>query len=132
MITVLIVEPGKPPELSHIPNDHKAWQKIVGGYIAAAMPFEENVVILHNDDGIALNLPPNRRINGQIVPGTFIIAGQDDGGELLSFTPEQVEQYSSLFAVPDIFNSHGHWKVWHEESNVGGWFCLRILTDWVE
>ena len=100
---VLVFEPGKPAYVKEIPNELKAMQEIVGGYIETVY-FEEkgDAVILCNEDGICRELPPNRAVNGDLILGTFFVVGcsaRDGEADFTSLTDEQVEKYSSMFAA---------------------------------
>lgn len=49
-----------------------------------------------NDEGKYNGMEPNRRYGDDIICGPFFICG-DDGGEFISLTDEQVEQYALQF-----------------------------------
>ena len=59
-IRVLYVQPGKYPEVIKIPNTLESFQKYVGGDIGYVTVDREAVVIF-NDEGKLIPLPPNRR-----------------------------------------------------------------------
>lgn len=82
-ITVLKVEPGKPPELVSMANTLQAMQEMVGGYIEI-VPLD-NACLVCNDEGKLNGMEGNRRIGGDIIAGPFFIAGDSgDGQSLLS------------------------------------------------
>ena len=82
-MNVLVVEPGFLPYEKEIPDslssdDHlRALQEIVGGYIEAIYPYEEEVAIVCNEEGLINGLPFNRSVPGGYggVFGTFFICG---------------------------------------------------------
>jgi len=92
-IRAIIVEPSKEPAVCLIENSLKELQKIVGGYIEIVGPEiinDKEIVIICNEEGKLLGLPPNREIGHDILYGTFLIAGIDDG-EIRSLEDEEIE-----------------------------------------
>ena len=57
---ILVVEPMKPCEVREIPDTMEAMQALVGGYIQAVYPFQEEVAVICNEKGRNLDLPYNR------------------------------------------------------------------------
>lgn len=110
-MTILLVDPGKPPRKTELPNDLRAMQDIVGGYIQAVYPFEEPVALVCNDEGKLLNLPPNRPLFVQetnqiydVVCGTFFLcAAPPDSENFESLTDEQIARYTALFSGGGCF-----------------------------
>ena len=51
LLTVLVVEPAKPPYVKQIPDTLQAMQEIVGGNIDATYPFEDPVALVFNSEG---------------------------------------------------------------------------------
>ena len=49
-LTILVVEPGKPPYLRQIPDTLQAMQEIVGGDIDATYPYEDPVALIFNSE----------------------------------------------------------------------------------
>lgn len=93
-IKVLIVEPGKNPELKEIESSLESMQKIVGGYIEQVrLPSGGSLVM--NEEGKRKNLPLNRAIPElqDIIRGTFFIAS----ARLGSLSPKQIEVYTARF-----------------------------------
>ena len=108
-ITVLVVEPGKVPEIKKI-RGLREMQKIVGGIIQPLYPFEDEVALVVNDEGKLLGLPMNRELRNEegvcydIVCGTFFIVGAPvEYDHFTSLTEDQVQRYSLLFAMPRTF-----------------------------
>lgn len=107
---VLIVEPEKEPVVEEISGGLRGMQKIVGGYIQAIYPFEEQVALVCNEEGILLGLPLNRALRddeGQIydvIRGTFFLCGAPADSESFSdLTAEQINKFERLFHTPEIF-----------------------------
>ena len=99
---VLVVEPMKPCEAREIPDTLEAMQAIVGGYIQAVYPFQEEVAVVCNEEGRNLDLPFNRPLIDEsglpydIVCGTFFMAGFS-GEHFVSLTEEQIQKYKVLY-----------------------------------
>lgn len=107
---VLTVEPGKAPEAKEISGSLKEMQSIVGGFIQAIYPFEDEVALICNEESLLLGLTPNRALkddNGNIydvICGTFFLCGAPaDSDNFTSLTSEQIKQFYQQFHQPEIF-----------------------------
>lgn len=97
---VIVAMPGKPAELREIDNDLKTLQSIVGGYISIVGGYIETVtgifftdlVMIVNEEGRLLGLPPNRLIEGHLIVGPIVFAKAGEEGELES-VPEFAQQF---------------------------------------
>ena len=99
---VLIVKPGYAPYEAEI-NGLQEMQNVVDGTIQAIYPFEDNVAIVCNDEGIFLGMPFNRSMPGGYggVYGPFFVCGL--GVEnFCSLTSEQVKTYTREFRNAEI------------------------------
>lgn len=85
-IKVVIFEPGKPGRVDYIPNKLKNMQRVVGGQTESVHLTRDSVIICHKE-GRQLGLPENRLG----ICGTFFVAGDDGGEDLVSLSREQVE-----------------------------------------
>lgn len=101
-MNVLVVEPGLAPYEKAI-NGLSEMQDTVGGLIQAIYPFEEPVAVVCNDEGLLLNLPFNRSMEGGYggVFGTFFVCGLGEE-DFCSLTPEQMEVYKKKFHRAEI------------------------------
>ena len=94
---MLVVEPGLAPYEKSIHGLHEM-QNTVGGLIQAIYPFEDQVAVVCNEEGLLLNLPFNRSMEGGYggVFGTFFVCGlgQED---FCSLTPEKMKTYKEKF-----------------------------------
>lgn len=116
-ISVLLVEPGKYPQMIEIANSLEAMQELVGGYIEVIMPYESQVALVCNEEGRLTNLPLNRALylgEGKnrelvdIIHGSFFICyASDESGEFLSLPKELAEKYKTLFRLPELFFKQG-------------------------
>ena len=106
---VLVVEPEQRPEEKEIDDSLTAMQKIVGGLIQP-IHLDNSVVLVCNDEGRLMDLPPNRGLrdkNGQmydIVFGTFFLCNSPaDCYHFTSLTAEQIKRYEERFHTPEMF-----------------------------
>ncbi|MCA5961652.1 DUF3846 domain-containing protein [Blautia sp. RD014234] len=80
-IRVLLVRPGKAPEVMEMENSLSGMQRAVEGNIEMLLPFEEEVALVCNEEGKLDGLPLNRGIRDRegclldIVAGNFFCAG---------------------------------------------------------
>ena len=103
-IRALMVEPMESPKLVTLQNDLDSLQKAVSigapdqGLIEL-VPLEDNILILCNEEGKLIGLEPNRRLGDDILCGVFYVVAEDEEGELMSLTSEQIEKYSEFFGT---------------------------------
>ena len=108
-IKVLVVKPEKAPTIAEYEDTLETWQQLVGGFIELCYPFEENVAILCNEEGKINGLPLNRAVRDDageivdIIAGVFAVIGLDNEGGFRSLTDEDLEKYTKLYAVPEVF-----------------------------
>ena len=108
-MNVLVVEPGYLPYEKEIPDtlssdDHlRALQEIVGGWIQAIYPYEEEVAIICNEEGLINGLPFNRSVPGGYggVFGTFFICGLGEE-DFCSLPPDLMERFKSEYESSEI------------------------------
>ena len=98
-IRVLRAEPGGPVRELQIENRLEAFQKSVGGYIECA-GLKDGAVLICDDEGKLKGLRPNRRLGGDLIVGTFLIAGVDAEGDFCSLTEAQAERWKKELAEP--------------------------------
>ena len=97
-IRVLKFEPGKAPKEVTMPNTLEAFQSAVGGYIET-LGLDGDAVLVCNEEGKLMGLSANRRVGGDTIAGTFLIAGSADG-EFCSLPVEDTAHYARQFAQP--------------------------------
>ena len=99
---VLVVEPGYAPYEKSI-NGLDEMQATVGGLIQAIYPYEEQVAIVCNEEGLLHGLEFNRSVPGGYggVVGTFFICGLGEE-DFCSLTPEQMEKYRKKYHKAEI------------------------------
>lgn len=99
---VIVCEPRKLCEVREIGNELEDYHEVVGGWIETVYPFDDNVVLVCNEEGKTLGLPYNRPLFDRegvmydIVAGTFFLCGTEDE-YFVSLTDEQIERYVKIF-----------------------------------
>lgn len=99
LIRVLVVEPGRTPYESEIPNTLEGQQRAVEGRIEYLYN-EDQTILVVNEESKINGSEGNRRIEGDVLCGCFFVAG-DTGEELCSLTEEQIKKYAEQFAQPE-------------------------------
>lgn len=101
-MNVLVVEPDFAPYEKEI-NGLSEMQETVGWLIQAIYPFEDEVAVVCNDEGILLGMPFNRSMEGGYggVFGTFFVCGLGEE-DFCSLTPKQMETYRRKFHHAEI------------------------------
>ncbi len=109
-IKAVFIQPGEPPEMIEMENSLKGYYALVGDPIQAVYPFEDDAVLICNDEGKLNGLPLNRALldrDGKvsdIIAGNMIICRAPRGSEdFASLTPGQVRKYMNRFRRPEIF-----------------------------
>ncbi|WP_368191442.1 DUF3846 domain-containing protein [Blautia sp. 1033sp1_1033st1_G9_1033SCRN_220408] len=105
---VLLIKPGKKPEIVEIEPGLESLQKMVGGDIQVVYPFDDLVGLIVNDEGKLKGLPLNRALRDakgeiyDIIVGDFLVVGltEDDFGSL---SDELVKKFTGLFEYPETF-----------------------------
>lgn len=103
---VIIVKPFTNPYVATIKGDLESMQKIVGGYIQAIYPFDDEVALVCNEEGKIEGLPPNRfllnRNNGicDFICGDFFICYAPIDSENFESMPESlIQKYIDKFSA---------------------------------
>ncbi len=96
-IRVLIVEPNKEPRQMKIEHTLENLQNTVDGIIEYVQ-LDYHTDIICNEEGKILGMELNRRVENDIIAGTFIIAGQHYG-ETISLSRKQINQYKKIFRL---------------------------------
>lgn len=109
-IKVIILEPNKEAYLGEIENDLSGMQQVVGGYIQAIYPFEEEVALVCNEEGKINGMPLNRALFDEnskvydIIAGTaFLCDCSTDNFKSLS--KKHQEKFLAMFKYPETFVS---------------------------
>ncbi|MBQ3935410.1 MAG: DUF3846 domain-containing protein [Clostridia bacterium] len=100
-IRMLVLEPGKTPYEKTVSDELKSLQTEVGGLIEITYPFDDNAIVIGNEEAKLIGMEGNRRINGSVYAGPLLIAGDDGRGGMTDLTDEQVKKYSDMFQTPE-------------------------------
>lgn len=91
-IRILYKEVGKEPQIMFIENTLEEKQKLVGGLIEV-VPYE-NVLIICNEEGKILNMPPNLVFEYDYIAGNCFVIGDDyKNADFKSLTDEEILKY---------------------------------------
>lgn len=107
---VIIVKPFTNPYVANIKGDLESMQKIVGGYIEAVYPFDdEEIALVCNEEGKINGLMPNRflldRNNGicDFICGDFFLCSAPADSENFESMPENlIDQYVTKFSARGV------------------------------
>ncbi len=101
-IKVLMVKPMEHPKVVQISNDITTFNRLVSmdNYYtcdAEILLIESYIGILRNSEGSLLNLKGNRKINDEIIAGTFFVVGFDEHGFISSLSESKIKKYTERF-----------------------------------
>ena len=99
LIQVLYVEPHKKPYVTEIPNTYEATNQAVMGLIEYIYNDDGTLYVINEESKIN-GMEGNRRIEGDVLVGQFIVAG-DSGEDLRSLTEKEIEKYLKKFDEPE-------------------------------
>ena len=107
---VVVVDPGEEARIVEIANTLEDMQETVGGYIEIYEPFDDDAVIVCNEEGKINGMPMNRLIRDghgnarDIICGTFFICYAPFESESFeSLSDELCEKYKEMFKTPEMF-----------------------------
>ena len=93
-LRILLKKVGREPEIQLIDNTLEAKQRLVNGLIEV-VPFDvcEDTLIVCNEEGKILSLPPNTLFDLDYIAGDYFVVGDDyENGDFKSITDEQIEK----------------------------------------
>lgn len=111
-LTVVKVEPQKPPEVVTIGSSLEALQAAVGGNIEVVCPYDDMVGLMMNEEGKLRGMQLNRALKDEygqiydIIAGTFYVIGLGDE-DFCSLTDQQIEDYLSKYEQPYLYMQMG-------------------------
>lgn len=112
IISALLVEQGVPARRILIENTQEVIRDILGGDVCLCKYWDDNAVVLRNQsipptqDNLNRAIFENNRIV-DVIPGSFIICGQDASAGLTGLSGELLFKYTVKFHVPDRFQKIG-------------------------
>lgn len=98
---MVIVEPHKPAYEALVEDSLESLQRAVKGYIEITYPFDDNAMVIGNEEAKLIGMEGNRRVNGSVYAGPLLIAADDGEGGTTDLTDEQVERYKQMFSMPE-------------------------------
>lgn len=98
---MVIVEPHKPAYEALVEDSLEALQRAVGGYIEITYPFDDNAMVIGNEEAKLIGIEGNRRVGGSVYAGPLLIAADDGEGGTTDLTDKQVEHYKQMFSMPE-------------------------------
>ena len=106
---VIIVKPFTNPYVKEIKGDLKSMQTVVGGYIQAIYPFDDEVALVCNEEGKINGLMPNRfllnRNNGvcDFICGDFFLCYAPAESEHFESMPDNlIQKYIDKFSARGV------------------------------
>lgn len=106
---VLLIAPGKAPEIKEMTPDLASLQSAIGGYIEATYPFEEPVGLIVAEEGKLEGMPLNRALRDQdgmvydVLAGPVVVVGLGEE-DFCTLTQAQLEKYEKIFHEPEMFS----------------------------
>ena len=98
------VKPMCQPEIIETDGSLESLKKEVEGWIQVVYPWDDEVVLVHNDEGKLMGLDYNRGLynaDGRMydyIAGNFVILGEKEGS-FCSLSDEQAEKYAEEFRL---------------------------------
>lgn len=104
-LRMLMIQPHRTPVVTYVKDDLASLQRAVSdhceeSYIEYTYPFEDDCMILGNEEAKINGMEGNRRLGNGIYAGPIFVTRDDGIGGLCSLTEEQVQKYSEMFANP--------------------------------
>ena len=105
-IRVLMIEPGKIPIETRIPDTLESWQSAVSkedesSLMEVTYPFDDQCCVVGNEEAKLIGMQGNRHINGAVYAGPIYIIGYTGDGNFCDLTDAQTERYSKIFEKPE-------------------------------
>lgn len=107
---VVMVEPNEAPIVMEMTNQLDDMQETVGGLIEEVYKFEDDAVIIANEEGKIKRMPLNRVIRNKegkvidLICGPFFICyAPFESESFLGLSDEMVEKYKEMFKTPEMF-----------------------------
>lgn len=102
---VIVIRPYSQPKVEEIENTLEAKQAIVGGYIEAIYPWDDEIALICNEEGKLMDLPLNRFLYDEdgtpydYIAGTFLICGAPSDSENFESVPDDlIGKYIEFFS----------------------------------
>ena len=110
---IIVVEPFKEPYVTNIERTLDNMQRLVGGYIQAVYPFDdEEIALVCNEEGKLQDLTPNRILFNEygkpvdMIVGTFFLCSAPFDSEKFEDIPaELIDKYIKKFSFKELLNN---------------------------
>ena len=117
MITVLKIEPRKEPMMIALEPTLEALRNAVSAGTDESVNVRSKEVggcayIVYAADGIIHDLEPNRKVDGEIICGTFFAVAVNDEGYATTLTYGQACEYSEMFREIENYTYSEALKDW--------------------
>ena len=104
-LRMLMIQPHRTPIVTFVREDIDDLQRAVSDHgedsrIQYTYPFDDDCMVLGNDDAKCIGMDGNRRFGESIYAGPIFITRDNHNSGLCSLTDEQVQKYSEMFAEP--------------------------------
>ena len=104
-LRMLMIQPHRTPIVTFVREDIDDLQRAVSDHgedsrIQYTYPFDDDCMVLGNDDAKCIGMEGNRRFGESIYAGPIFITRDNHNSGLCSLTDEQVQKYSEMFAEP--------------------------------
>ena len=105
-LRTLMILPNEKPVETRVVDELDCWQKAVSrqgedSMMEVTYPFEDNAVVVGNEEAKLIGMEGNRRFGDSIYAGPLFIVNDDGRGGFCDLTDEQVEKYSKMFENPE-------------------------------
>lgn len=109
---IIVVEPFREPYVKNIERTLDNMQKLVGGYIQAVYPFEdEEIALVCNEEGKLQDLTPNRILFRygkpvDMIVGTFFLCSAPfDSEDFEDIPTELIDKYIKKFSFKELLKN---------------------------
>ena len=109
---VVLCRVGEDAVITDIKKEYDTYSQIVDGYITCVYPFDDNAILVCNDEGKINGMKFNRYLKADGIPydaimGDFFIVGDDMIDDFTDLSLAQAEKYKKMFEHPDN-RTHEH------------------------
>lgn len=98
IIRSIYVQPGKQPVEQYLNGTEAQIENLVDGRIAS-IGVDEGICVFYNAFGEVLKMPENRSIFNQKFYGSFVVAGFDEFGNILSLSDDNYDYFADLLKL---------------------------------
>ena len=103
---VLMIQPHRKPIETRVIDRLDCWQRAVSDHgedalIEVVSPFDDNAVVVCNEESKYNGMEGNRRLYGDVIAGPLFIVGDDGCGGFCDLTDRQIREYGEQFAEPE-------------------------------